>query len=278
LEVEASGIAWDAHWIPVTDDLYMHFAFDVTERKRSEEDLLASREQLRALASRLQVVREEERTMIAREIHDELGGALTGLKVDFSFLTKSASHIKNEAFRTSVLTGADSINASIDATIQTVRRIAMELRPGILDDLGLVAALDWQLKDFGKRTGIRCKFFPPVGDISHDADLSTALFRIAQEALTNVARHSGASEVSVFLSADKDSVTTLKVRDNGKGIAKKKISSSKSLGILGMNERAQMFGGCVTVMGTPGRGTTVTVELPFDEKKKGDPDREGETG
>jgi len=277
LEVEALGIFWDAHWIPVAENLYMHFAFDITERKRAEEEVQASREQMRALAGRLQAVREGERTQIAREIHDELGGALTGLKIDFSLLTRAVLKIEKETVRTSLLAGMDSMTKFIDATIHTVRRIAMELRPGILDDLGLVAALEWQLKDFEKRTGIRCEFFPPVEDISLDADLSTALFRIFQEALTNVARHSRATEVRVRLRADADSCT-LEVEDNGKGIKKEKTLSSKSLGLLGMRERAQMFGGRITVTGTPGIGTKVTVEISPVEKRKMDRDQEGATG
>jgi len=250
---------------------------DITDRKQAEEALRASREQLRALAGRLQAVREEERTQIAREIHDELGGALTGMKIDFSLLTRAALKIENETVRASLLAGMDSMIKFTDATIQTVRRIAMELRPGVLDDLGLVAALEWQLKDFEKRTGIRCEFFPPGKDISLDADLSTALFRIFQEALTNVARHSGATEVHVRLHADADS-STLEVEDNGKGIEKEKVLSSKSLGFLGMRERAQMFGGRITVTGTPGRGTIVTVEIPPEEKRKMDRDQEGAAG
>ena len=245
---------------------------DITERKRAEEALRASREQMRALAGRLQAVREEERTDIAREIHDELGGALTGMKVDVSFLIKSALKIKNEAARTSLLAGMDSVTKAIDTTIHAVRRIAMELRPGILDDLGLVAALEWQLKDFEKRTGIRCEFFPPGEDISFDADLSTALFRIFQETLTNVARHSGATEVHVRFHADADS-STLEVEDNGKGIEKEKTLSSKSLGFLGMRERVQTFGGRLTVTGPPGTGTTVAVEIPPVEKRKMDRDQ-----
>jgi PAS domain S-box-containing protein len=250
---------------------------DITERKRVEEALQASREQMRDLAGRLQEVREEERTQIAREIHDELGGALTGLKIDFSLLTRAALKIENETVRTSLLAGMDSMIKSIDATIHTMRRIAMELRPGVLDDLGLVAALEWQLKDFEKRTGIRCEFFPPVEEISLDADLSTALFRIFQEALTNVVRHSGATEVRVRLRADADS-PTLEVENNGKGIEKEKILSSKSLGLLGMRERAQMLGGRITVTGTPGIGTKVTVEIPPVEKRKMDRDQEGAAG
>jgi signal transduction histidine kinase len=202
---------------------------------------------------------------------------LTGLKVDLSFLTKSASKIENEAVRTSLLTSTDSINKSIDTTINAVRRIAMELRPGVLDDLGLVAALEWQLKDFEKRTGIRSEFFPPVEEISFDADLSTALFRIFQEALTNVARHSGATEVRVRMDVEADS-STLEVEDNGKGIEKEKTLSSKSIGLLGMRERVQMFGGRFTVTGTPGKGTKVTVEIPPVEKRQRDQDQGGASG
>jgi PAS domain S-box-containing protein len=250
---------------------------DITDSRRAEEELRDSREQLRALAGRLQAVREEERTQIAREIHDELGGALTGMRIDFSHLTRTALIIEDEAVKKSLLDEMDSLIKFIDATIHIVRRIAMELRPGVLDDLGLVAALEWQLKDFEKRTGIRCDFFPPGDDINLNADLSTALFRIFQEALTNVARHSGAREVCVHLSADADS-STLEVEDNGKGIEKEQTLSSKSLGILGMRERAQMFGGCVTVTGTPGRGTIVTVKIPSVDKRKMDRDQEGDAG
>jgi len=270
-EVSMSGGRFDGLRLVV---LAIH---DITSRKRAEEELLASREQLRALAGRLQAVREEERTRIAREIHDELGGALTGLKIDFSLLTRAALKIENETVRTSLLAGMDSMNESVDSTIQTVRRIAMELRPDVLDDLGLVAALEWQLKDFEKRTGTRCELFPPVEDVSLDADLSTALFRIFQEALTNVARHSGATEVRVRLRADADS-STLEVEDNGKGIKKEKTLSKESLGLLGMRERAEMFGGRITVTGTPGTGTTVTVEIPPVETRERDRDQGGAAG
>ncbi len=271
LQVFRKGILWNG------EEQFQVVYQDITERKQAEEALQASREQMRALAGHLQEVREEERTNIAREIHDELGGALTGLKIDFSLLTRAALKIKDETVRTSLLAGMDSMIKSVDSTIQTVRRIAMELRPGVLDDLGLVAALEWQLKDFEKRTGIRCEFFPPVEDISLDADLSTALFRIFQEALTNVARHSGATEVCVRLRADADS-SALEVEDNGKGIEKEKILSSKSLGLLGMRERTQMFGGRITVTGTPGIGTKVTVEIPPVEKRKTDRNQGGGTG
>jgi len=250
---------------------------DITKRKQAEEELRLSRERFRALAGRLQEVREEERTQIAREIHDELGGALTGLKIDFSLLKKDALKIENETVRASLLADIDPMIKFTDATIHTVRRIAMELRPGVLDDLGLVAALEWQLNDFEKRTGIRCEWISSVKYIDMDADLSTALFRIVQEALTNVARHSGATEARVHLRADTDCFI-LEVEDNGKGIEKKKTMSSKSLGLLGMGERALMFGGRITVTGTPGTGTKVTVEIPPVEKRISDQDQEGDAG
>jgi PAS domain S-box-containing protein len=250
---------------------------DITDRKEAEEALRTSREQMRALAGRLQAVREEERTKVSREIHDELGGALTGLKIDFSFLTRSALKITNDAVRTSLLSGMDSAMKFIDATIQTVRRIAMELRPGVLDDLGLIAALEWQLNDFQKRTNIRAKWISSIEYINLDTDLSTALFRIVQEALTNVARHSGATEVCVHLRAEADSFI-LEIKDNGRGIEKEKPLSSKSLGLLGMRERAQICGGRVTVKGTPGKGTKVTVEILPVEKRKRDRELEGDAG
>jgi PAS domain S-box-containing protein len=250
---------------------------DVTDRKRAEEALRNSQEQMRAFAGRLQAVREEQRTSIAREIHDELGGALTGLRIDFSFLERAASTIENEVVRTSFLIEIGSMVKAIDKTIQAVRKIAMELRPGVLDDLGLVAALEWQLKDFENRSGIPCEFIPPVEDIILDADVSTALFRIVQEALTNVVRHSGATEVRVRLSGDADSAT-LEVEDNGKGIEKEKLLGKASLGLLGMRERVQIFGGHISVTGTSGKGTKLTVEIPPVEKRKMDRNREGDAG
>ena len=150
----------------------------------------------------------------------------------------------------------------IDATIQTVRRIATDLRPGILDDLGLVAAIEWQAQDFQKRTGIKCKLAPGVEDLELDPDRSTAAFRIFQETLTNVARHSLATEVDVSLSHCADSVV-LEIKDNGKGIKEAEISGSRSLGLLGMRERAHLLGGELKVSGTPGEGTTVIVRIPL---------------
>ena len=234
---------------------------DITERKRAEEQVKQSRELLRALSAHLQSVREEERTMIAREIHDELGQALTGLKMDLSSVQNTlrkqgAGGLERCTERTT------SMSKLIDATIQTVRRIATDLRPGILDDLGLVAAIEWQAQDFQKRTGIKCKLAPGVEDLELDSDRSTAAFRIFQETLTNVARHSLATEVDVSLSHCADGVV-LEIKDNGKGIQEADISGSRSLGLLGMRERAHLLGGELKVSGTPGEGTTVIVRIPL---------------
>jgi PAS domain S-box-containing protein len=238
---------------------------DITERKRAEEEVTQSRELLRALSARLQSIREEERTMIAREIHDELGQALTGLKMDLSSLQKSLR--KTGELDLSRLTEkTTTMGQLIDSTIQTVRKIATDLRPGILDDLGLVAAIEWQSQDFQKRTGIKCNFTPDMDELDLNAERSTTLFRILQETLTNVARHSEATEVVVTLDRDENHLA-LEIRDNGKGISQTEISGHRSLGLLGMRERAQRLGGDLTISGAPGKGTIVTARIPLTSEQ-----------
>ena len=170
---------------------------DITDRKRADEEIRRTEEQMRAFAARLQRVREEERTHIAREIHDELGGALTGIKINFSLLTKAAGEIKEELLKHFLLDQMHDTMKYIDKTIRTVRKIATELRPGILDDLGILAALEWQLNEFQKHTGIHCEWISSLENIDLNGQETTALFRIFQETLTNVARHADATEVRV---------------------------------------------------------------------------------
>jgi PAS domain S-box-containing protein len=227
---------------------------DVTELKRTQETLKASSEQLRALAARLQNVREEGRTRVAREIHDELGQALTAIKIELSSLIRGLPADKEQR--------SGSILKLVDETIQSVRRIATELRPGILDDLGLVAAVEWAAQEFETRTGTKCRFDVPKDedDIAIDRERATTIFRIFQETLTNVARHAGASQVDVQLTRQ-DGNIVFEVRDNGKGIDQRDLESHSSLGILGMRERVLLLGGEFKIAGSPGNGTTVTVRI-----------------
>ncbi len=221
------------------------------------ENLRSSRERLRALAAYLLSARENERSLIAREIHDELGSMLTGLKIDLSWLAG-----RLPADQMPMLKKTRAMLKLVGSIIQSVRRISTELRPGMLDDLGLVAAIEWQTQEFQARTGISCQFTSNLGDRKLDRELATAVFRIFQETLTNVARHAKATRVNIILRPKAHSLI-LTVRDNGKGITEREIADRKSLGILGMGERALLLGGEVAIMGLPGKGTTVTVEVPL---------------
>jgi signal transduction histidine kinase len=223
---------------------------------KQTEELQLSFEQLRALAARLQSIQEEERKRVAREIHDQLGQALTAIKMDVSSLVRELlGDQKHQSTR------ASSILKLVDETIQSVRRIATELRPGILDDLGLVATVEWAGEEFEARTGTKCRLDLPEDDIPIDQERATAIFRIFQETLTNIARHADATEVKARLDR-KDAGLTLEVHDNGKGIPEEKLRSGTSLGILGMRERAMLLGGDLTITGAPGHGTTVRVRIP----------------
>lgn len=233
---------------------------EITERKASEEKLKQSRERLRDLASHLESIREEERSRIAREIHDELGQALTALKMDIHWVGQRLS--KDQDL---LLEKTKSVSKLIDTTTQSVQRISSELRPGLLDDLGLSAAVEWQAAEFQKRTGIPCEIISDPEDIALNHALSTAVFRIFQEALTNIARHASATEVKVVLRNKPDAVE-LMVRDNGKGITEKQISDERSFGLIGMRERVNYFGGDLTISRMSDKGTIVTASIPLDRK------------
>ncbi|HTL56749.1 MAG TPA: histidine kinase [Candidatus Limnocylindrales bacterium] len=229
-----------------------------TEHRRAEEQLRQSHEQLRALSVYLQSVREEERTRIAREVHDELGQALTCCKLDLSWI---ASKLPREL--KPLVEKTRSLTSHIDSTIQTVRRISAELRPGVLDHLGLVAALEWQANEFQNRTGIKCDVHANLRESLLDQDLNTTLFRIFQETLTNVIRHAGATQVTVELK-QQDSRIKLEVEDNGRGISRTEISNGKSMGLLGMKERAALLGGIFKIGRlSRGMGTRVSVSIPL---------------
>jgi len=235
---------------------------DITERKLAEEEIKNSQLQLRNLAAHLQSVREEERTLIAREMHDELGQALTAMKMDLSWLDKRLPEDQR-----SLLEKTKSMSKLADATLQTVKRISTELRPGLLDDLGLPAAIEWQAEEFQTRTGIKCEITVDPEDIILDKDRSTAIFRIFQETLTNVARHAKATKVKVSLK-EKASKIELKVRDNGKGITEKQVSDPKSFGLIGIKERAYYLDGKVVIKGLQDKGTALTIRIPLPKKGK----------
>jgi len=233
---------------------------EIAEHERTGERLRESEENLRALAVRLRSVREDEQIRIAREIHDELGQALTGLKMDLTWLTG-----KLLADQKPLLKKIKSMFRLIDSTIHSVRKIASGLRPDLLDEVGLAAAIGWQARDFRLRTGIRCNVDLPPDSDGLDQERSTAMFRIFQEVLTNVVRHANATRVDVCMRQDADALT-LEVQDNGRGITAAEMHSSKSLGLLGMRERVLLFSGKLEINGSRGRGTQVTVSLPLRSK------------
>src|SRR5205814_627807 len=242
---------------PVVPEILKSKVAVFVELHAKSERLRESEEKLRRLAAHLISVREEERAHIAREIHDELGQVLTGLKMEVGWLAK---RLKDK----DLIDKTDSMGKLIDSTVQTVRKIATGLRPEMLDDMGLIAAVGWQAKEFQKRTGIRCRVkLPP--EVKFDIDISTTMFRIFQEILTNVARHSRATRVDIELIVS-DERFGLEVTDNGVGIADSDLNGKKSLGLLGMHERALLFGGEVRVTGTPGHGTRVSVSIPVKQK------------
>jgi PAS domain S-box-containing protein len=239
-------------------------AFDITARKCAEEQLKISEQQLHQLAGYLQTVREDERTAIAREIHDELGQALTAMKMDLVWLNhhlpKAADSLQKRLAVTIEL---------VNSTINTVRKLATQLRPGILDDLGLTAALEWQAQEFQARTGITCEFDNLAEFFDLEPARATAIFRICQEALTNVARHARATKVTISLQQESSNLR-LEVSDNGRGVTDNELANPRSLGLLGMRERAFLLGGSFRINRRPSGGTMVTAQIPrLQSKAKG---------
>jgi signal transduction histidine kinase len=245
-----------AKYRPTEGGRFEVFLRDITDRKKKEKEIKKSQDRLRALSAHLQTVREEERASIAREIHDNLGQLLTGIKMDLSWflrhpypdLPKLQEKVKE-------------INQLVDQTVETVRRISTELRPRILDDFGLVAALEWQAEEFSKKTGIPCLFRSNVRQLDLKSDRSIAVFRIFQEALTNVARHAEATKVEASLKKNAKGLV-LTIQDNGRGISGEEVANHYSLGLVGMRERAIIFGGTVEFKGKKGKGTKVILSLP----------------
>jgi PAS domain S-box-containing protein len=230
---------------------------DITEYKRKEEWLSNSREQLRDLASHLEMVRETERKEMAHRVHDEIGQPLAALKLELASLSHKLKEEQTALFeRTGVMNGI------IDESIQAVKRICTELRPWLLDDMGIAEAIKWQTMDFGKRTVIECEFTTDLHEVSLEHDLSTTIFRIFQEMLRNIELHAAATKVSVAFLKKQDRII-MEVKDNGVGIAEELIDNPKSYGLSSIRERVFAWGGAVEIGGEPHKGTTITVNMPL---------------
>jgi two-component system sensor histidine kinase UhpB len=236
---------------------------NITQNKLAEEALRHSQDELRRLAAHQEQVKEEERTRIAREIHDELGGQLTSIKAYVSVSVEQAK-ARGEQPDPLLTDAADMAKSAIE----TVRRVITDLRPSVLDQLGVWAALEWYAGRVQQMSGIRClcKIDDSVADFEVDAELSTMLFRVVQEALTNVVRHADASEVQISARLQ-SGVVVLEVVDNGKGIDTERLLNRESMGLLGMYERTRHFGGELKVSGIPGKGTSVVLRLNVSKKK-----------
>jgi signal transduction histidine kinase len=235
---------------------------DVTEQRAADEKIRSSRQQLRALSAKLQLLREDEQKRIAREIHDELGQMLTALKMDLRWVENQLSNSLTIPEANPILDRVVAATQLTDNTIVAVQKIAAELRPGILDSLGLVAALKQEVRRFEERTGIQCQFTVVEPQPVLSALAVTTVFRTLQESLTNVVRHASASEVKIDFRAEA-SHAVLKIVDNGKGIEGAALVDPKSLGLLGMQERALLVGGEITFGQADGRGTAVHLRVPL---------------
>jgi signal transduction histidine kinase len=234
----------------------------LVERLRlASEEIRVSREELRELTMHQQTLRESEQKRIALEIHDELGQALTSLKMDTHFLGRRIQALRPENEREEILSDLSGLAGRIDNTIGTVRRITSELRPSILDDFGLVAASEWQAREFQRSTEIACRFTSDVEELNLGSDSNTAVFRILQEALTNVARHASARSVSIELRRTAEEVK-MTVADDGKGIDPANKKYTRSVGLLGMRERSRIAGGQLNIFNNPAGGTIVELRIP----------------
>lgn len=254
IDVEGKERYREVRMAPAQENEVLSVQRDITERKRSEQALRRSREQLRNLNTYLHSVREEERAHISREVHDALGQKLTSLRMDVTLLRRELSGNGADA-------RLDEMEDRLESTIQAVRRISSELRPPVLDDVGLGAAVRWESKQFESRSEIPCEVSVPAGDLGLDPDLATDLFRLFQEALTNVARHAEASSVEVRL-AHEGSDLVLTVADDGRGIRADEIDDAGSFGLLGMRERVNRWDGRLEFDAGSQDGTTVTVRVP----------------
>ena len=262
--MDGTPVRIEGHYLCVYDEdgrITGHLGIqrDITDRHLAAVEIARSRAELRALAARLESIREEERTRIARELHDELGQALTGLKLDLAWLERRL----NRHSQAELVDRCANLLSRLDGVMISTRRIITELRPSVLDQLGLADAIEWQAHDFAARTGltldlaIECESDQPTDAVA------SAVFRMLQEALTNVAKHANATRVGVTLRVEPERLL-LDVSDDGRGITRDELRGAHSLGLLGLRERALALGGTVTISASPHGGTTVALRIPLD--------------
>lgn len=240
---------------------------EIGERRKSELKLEEANEQLRALTSRIVTVREEERTALSREIHDELGSALTGVKMGLSHIKRNLPGNDRSKEYAQIHEILSSMTNIIDGTIRMIRKIITDLRPEILDEVGLAEALQWYAREFEKRTSITIQFTVFPRKFSLEKNQTTELFRIFQEILSNIAKHSGASKVVVFLKKEQHLIT-LRVKDDGIGIKDSDMGNKNSFGLIGIRERANLMSGIMNIKGFAGKGTTISIEVPVMNAEK----------
>lgn len=232
--------------------------------RAAEEEIRVSHDRLRSLTERITAVREEEKTRLAHEIHDEFGQVLSAMKMDLAYMARklqTADPAVLSPQTAQLLSRVDAMSSTIDSTIVKIRQIAIDLRPDLLDNLGLAEAINWYAEEFQNRSGITCHTMVPNTPFTVPPEAATALFRITQEALTNVARHSGATDVTISL-ANESGDAFLRIHDNGRGIHPEEMVKTTSMGLLGMRERVHRFNGNCTISGSSGKGTTVTISIP----------------
>jgi len=240
---------------------YVGSCADITDEKQQQRE---SEEQLRQLAARVQTAREEERANLARELHDELGQTLTAIKLE---LRRTTSALRSDRVDRQTVDRVQSLTGLVDIGLSTVKRIATNLRPATLDHLGLAAAMRWEASAFRASTGIRCYLRAARESTGLTSDQQTVVFRIFQEALTNVMRHAHASAVYVTL-AERKGTFELRIRDNGRGIKDADLTHPRAIGLLGMRERAALIGGAFAISGQPGKGTVITVRIQTATRRR----------
>ena len=250
------------HWyrFPTTVMRTIIFAANKKAQALAEAEVLRSREEIRALSAHLEKIKEDERTAVAREIHDDIGGTLTKLKTDLSWLKTWLGKLYTEGLPDAAKGRLDDMASLLDHGVQSASRIARNLRPGILD-YGIVAALEWQAREFESRNGLTTTFVSNEEEISLPIDLATALFRICEEALTNITKHAKAHQVRLELFAEKEGIT-LEIIDDGQGLSNQDLAKTQSYGVRGMRERVHVHGGWVDINSQPGKGVAVMVWIP----------------